>query len=541
MVRLPGQVLVGHVVDGRTGKRGIRRAGVIQRLIGIVGTHAVVALHAVGEFQRQVVQPRDVAHERLLRHAPRSSHGPEVAPAGAAGEARRTVGAPASGEVVLVVVAVTDAREDRFDAVFVRRTARADDDGRRIQFVDAAAGKPGLVAGEVRGRIGVVLVSEKQVDIVPVERAVIGEQLVERIAERRGVRFLDTSADRLGVPEEGVIIGHGLRVVVVGAEVELEFQPLAPVVHEIHMRASRKRIGGQRIFVVVERGDAVEVGLLARRTRRSVVELLLAVRVAQIVARLGIALVDRIDRGHHLRRKEHVGGSARRGLGRVGRIAGEVRAHARREPGLRLRFDVQTTRIAFEVGRFKHAVLVQVTQRKHILGLLVAARNAGAVFLPERGVVGHLIEPVLVPQQFRIVAHLAVGGEELRQGNVVGIVHLIAAENAFRARCHLRDGIAAVVVVEGRIHDLHEIPGPDRFVAGNGPRRDAHVDFQLHVRLVAIAFLRVDEHDAVGAASTVEHRRRSVFQDADAGDVVGVDGRDGSVVGNAVHDVERRR
>lgn len=118
------------------------------------------------------------------------------------------------------------------------------------------------MAGEVRGRIGVVLVSEKQVDIVPVERAVIGEQLVERIAERRGVRFLDTSADRLGVPEEGVIIGHGLRVVVVGAEVELEFQPLAPVVADALKSHAREPKANRRSAHICRResvADAVEL------------------------------------------------------------------------------------------------------------------------------------------------------------------------------------------------------------------------------------------------------------------------------------------
>ena len=57
---------------------------------------------------------------------------------------------------------------------------------------------------------------------------------------------------------------------------------------------------------------------------------------------------------------------------------------------------------------------------------------------------------------------------------------------------------------------------------------------------MAVAALGGDEHHAVGTARTVEHRSGSVLEDADAGDVIGVDGRNGAVERYAVDDVERR-
>ena len=307
----------------------------------------------------------DVAHELLLRDAPRSADRPEVSPAVIGGEARRTVGTPAAVDVVLVVETVVQTGEVGFDGVAVGLRTGVVDRG-ADNFVDAAH-QTRTRTGQVVLLVIVVLVAEQGADLVLlVERPVVGNQLVERVGHVAVVVLLDQTAVRCLVAEVRIVIRHVVRRAVIDTEVERGLEALEPaglvvVAAEGEIGAGREALGGVRRRVVVEAGDAVCVGVL--RTGRTVVELLLAVFVEQQGARLGITHVDRVDRGHQLGRVEDVR-VGRSGVAvRVALRVREVGVHAAGEPVAGRRVVADAAGVALEVGGLQHTVLVEVAQR----------------------------------------------------------------------------------------------------------------------------------------------------------------------------------
>ncbi len=94
---------------------------VVQALPCVVGSEVVVALHSVGDFDRQVAQPRgELFHELFLRHPPRRSDRPEVAPTVGPVESGGAVGTPAGIEIVTVSESVVQPCEPGFYSIVVR-------------------------------------------------------------------------------------------------------------------------------------------------------------------------------------------------------------------------------------------------------------------------------------------------------------------------------------------------------------------------------------------------------------------------------------
>ena len=94
------------------------------------------------------------------------------------------------------------------------------------------------------------------------EGAVVGEQLVERVAQRAGVDFADASALLCGVAVVFVVYDRALVVVEVGAQVERELQSvelgLLPGRAEGDIAAGREGVARVVGLVVVELGLRVE-------------------------------------------------------------------------------------------------------------------------------------------------------------------------------------------------------------------------------------------------------------------------------------------
>ena len=212
------------------------------------------------------------------------------------------------------------------------------------------------------------------------------------------------------------------------------------------------------------------------------------------------------------------------------------------------RIVAHTARITLEIGGFEHTVLIEVAQRHAAAVNVVAARHRGLVFLPESGVLGHIVDPALVPGRFRIGAYLARRGIHQIVPTVILEGVVVGAQRTAQTRRRVGAGRSVGIargeigrIVERLPVQLDEFALIDQIVVGNGARRNAERGLEVHLHVAFTAALGVDDDDAVGSACTVQRTGRSVLEHGDRLDVIGVDGADRTRIGDTVHDVERRR
>ena len=179
-----------------------------------------------------------------------------------------------------------------------------------------------------------------------------------------------------------------------------------------------------------------------------------------------------------------------------------ARAGAVLHPFAQILVEIDVERVALELVADGDTLVVRQVARQ-----IVAGRLAGAA---DREVVLHL---VAVLQGEGEPVRAAAGGVDglFRSGRGPSRLFLVGVEG-LRIH-HLRD-------LDGLVERPVAVVGNDHLVAG-------------------LAFLGLDEDDAVGAAGAVDGGRRGVFEDFDRLDVIGVDLRPAAVERHAVENDQR--
>ena len=482
-----------------------------------------------------------------------------MSPAVALVETRRAVGTPAGVDVVAVFVTVVEARKIGLDGHVVRIAAVLGRRHRRVELVDAVHDARLLAFGVVVF-VTVVFVAQQGVDRVVSERAVVSEQLVERVADRAGIGLADHTSLRRCVAVVFVVYDRTLVVVEVGTHVERELQSVEfgvlPGRAERGIGTGRKGVARVVGLVVVELGLRVETlcrGAVGKAVvvLRTVFVLAVAGRVRHVAAG-HVLQVDGIDGRHELRRVPDVRGACV-GEAQVVRFAVcEVGVHADLEPVLGLRIDVHASRVTVEVGVLKNTVLLVIAQRYEVVRTLRPAVHRDDVLGAYGRFVADLVHPVLVPRGLGVRADPARRLVDQRFPRIVfvGVVILgvfqpadLLAEVVRRIAAgtfeiHARTVLGAVT--QRFVAHFDVILHVHQVVTVQCARGDADVTLVRYAYPVVFALLGRDDDHAVGTARSVERTGRCVLEDGHRLDVVRVERAQRAVVRHAVHDVERR-
>ena len=259
---------------------------------------------------------------------------------------------------------------------------------------------------------------------------------------------------------------------------------------------------------------------------------------------VGVVLVDRVDRtdvAAEVERVDVTRAAAGAGGSTVGHRTGHVQTGL--QPFLGLDVDVHTGVEALHVGTDGIALVVQVTHREVVVGLLAGAAGGNGVFLAvAQAFDGFLPVEVVRIEEFRGAVEGAVG-DQLAVRHVERVVaqladELLAGGGIGRGRRRVGAGGQEAVAHDLPFHG-NILVGVEAFVFGNAADAETVVDTDVEGKPLAAALLGGDEHHAVGGAGTVQGGGSRVLQDGDRLDVIGVDVGDRSVERNAVHHIER--
>ncbi len=400
-------------------------------------------------------------------------------------EFRRSVGAEREREHVARLEAVIHASEPRHQVVF-RQQGRhrvgqtvvdAADAQRFVGYVHARKSESFLLGALHRE-------TRHYVEFVPAVLPVfrVGQRIFVHPVGPRGVQH--RAVDSLGVGQHRIAL-VGLRVVEFGSQgresriaaADAQLQVLVEFVFQL-------RIGDERLLA------GYLVFVLARQDR---VHYRRVVAVEIVVEKFFIV---RLSRNHGTERPRAVHqirsiGVARRerrrrglSVGLVARIAG---VHGQRRTFVQLLGKRQAALILLVARIDDYTVLARHRQRHRIFGLLVHV---------DRGIAEQFVLPVYAFAHAHVVFHRPV---EVVQ---IGIY----------AR---RRALDLILHEFGRVHHLHFL----------GHRLESVGAVICDYRFAFLAFVGLDDNDTVGAAGTVDRRRRGILQHRKRGDVRRVDRR----------------
>ena len=520
-VALAGPVAVGRPVDRVAVDEAAARADLVElRQAAHAGRDVVVARRTEAVTQLEVVEPLEVLHAPLVRQAPRSGHRGEVAPLLALRELRRTIAAHRGRKHVLALEVVVDAPEiGEQDVVgrivHVRRTGvrgRTHEGPRLLGGVEIGQS---VDPGVERTLLGDdVLLSQQHVQVVIFVRDELPEIIAQRIGVahaaarhivvvgRRGSRNRRTRTADLRIVGRKAVERIGLLAVVLHAGLDLQAKVVDDLPREARVGVP---VGALALAVRIRNGDRRHHGV------RGV--------LLQVVAALDLSLqrngrvehgVLQTARGLRTRVVERVGARAADLDARIADVEVERDALV----GLELRFQAQ---VVTAVIRTDHDRLVVETRIGGVpLELVAAARNRQVVVELLARTAEKLVHPVVA---LHAVVEVDVG-----------------------ERSEVRLVVVRDLVLDGGqlVLPLGELRGVERLhLVLAGDVLEPPVYIVVYVHLALLAALGGDQHDAVGAARTVDGRRKGVFQNVDR-----LDFRRGDVAdalhGESVDDIERR-
>ena len=410
------------------------------------------------------------------------------------GECRERVGTSGDRQEVFAVEAVIHAEHARNEVLFPERRTDGDLVLGSVHPVEArivvheafAALRSGRVLGLLHGE------ETREVDVVLAEIAVELQHVLPRPVRRVVVGQLGAAVDLFTCHGVAAVVGSVHLAAVVVAELRPEretfdrkFEIEESVGHEVAARA----------FLV-------GVDILHRVGQVRVVHRLLVVGAGFILVDAVGALLDGM---FEVRRRT------------AALAVHELRGEAYGQPVVHFLVDAGVDVRALVIRVVNHAGVVQVGNRGHIGGLLVAALEAQLVVHRE-----DRAENVVLP----VV------------GDALGVVYLFAgADDRTYQRVEL---LAAVIVFE----PAHVLLEADEFVGAHGLDAlhrlgDGEFRFVGDMEFALRTPLGLDQDDAVRAARSVDGHCRSVFQHRHVLDDVRVEVGQSARVGNAVENDQR--
>ena len=409
-------------------------------------------------------------------------------------EGRERVGASGECQKVFAVEAVIHTEHARNEVLFPERRTDGDlvlgavhpVEARVVVYEAFAALRSGCILGLLHGE------ETCEVDVMFAEIPVEFKHVLPRPVRRVVVGQLGAAVDFLTRYGVAAVVGSVHLAAVVVAELRPEREPFdrkfeieEPVGHEVAARA----------FLV-------GVDVLHRVGQVRVVHRLLVVGAGLVPVDAVGALLDGM---FEVRRRT------------AGLTVHELRGETYGQPVVHFLVDAGIDVRALVIRIVNHAGVVQVGNRGHIGGLLVAALEAQLVVHRE-----DRAEDIVLP----VV------------GDALGVVYLLAgADNRTYQRIEL---LAAVIVLE----PAHVLLEADELVGTHGfdalhRLGDGELRFVGDMEFALRTPLGLDQDDAVRAARTVDGHGRRVFQHRHVLDDVRVEVGQSARVGNAVENDQR--
>ena len=521
--RLPLQVLIGQLRDPVGTLVGILRSVVESHITVVVRSGVVTHLTVVGT-QFQVVHPVGILHESLVGDHPVGTHAPEVTPAGILVEPGATVAAERCLHVVAVVVTIAGTSQIRLRVVVHGVVVEVGDVSEVAQVVLSLEHLVGLVTIEVVVLPVVVLMADEGVDAVyailmaPVQLLLEGIGLVAILLALAATVVTLTVADLCRV----VLV---LRAVP-GVQVALHGECEVIGQDEVGIGRGIHRVAHALLVVGLILPDNVTVGILVAGVYhiavgvdiRAAVVLAVAVSIEDILAGVDIVQMYGIDRRDVTRiHKEVFEGIV--AVAVVGQIVLVRTSYVdtRLEPFLRIDIHHGTGRQAVEAGAILIAVLVEITEREHVVSLLRGTIGTEVVLLAV-AVARGLVEPVEV---FTVCAfhlgvhHLAVAVEEGIVGLVPDVQPDTVRDQVLRGVSTGRSEVVAQVhlrVAQDLPLGLHPLAGSQAVVLGDTAAVGTLLDVEADVEFALLTFLGGNQDHTVRGTVTIQSCRGSVLQ-----------------------------
>ena len=387
------------------------------------------------------------------------------------------------------------------------------------------------------------------------ERSLVRSQVLLVDAERTRLRNGDRTFADIGTVV-GVIKVVRTAVDGAGTDVGRDVQPLDGRHGRKPVAVDRISIGA--VTIQVDRDHGVGTArerayLVGIHTR--VVDLIAVFVVHDLL--IGIAHIHRVDRGNHVGQVEQVARRTPVGLPRrgVGNSVRETDIATDLQPLLGLVIGLHTGRITGEARILDDARIVEVTGREVVVEAFRSTRDGDVVLLAQVAAAEQLVVPivggvVILPvgvAQFGVGIEFAVGTDQrLAFGKRVDVVTRTAVRRVEqggvgkRARIRRRaPGIELTVVQSFVAQFVIQSRIGNHVVIGHTAGVGTPLGVEGHGRILRLAALGGDQHDAVGTAGTVDGRRGGILQHRDRLDIGTVQERERPVVRGPVHDIER--
>ena len=279
---------------------------------------------------------------------------------------------------------------------------------------------------------------------------------------------------------------------------------------------------------------------------RTTVVLLVAKLIEDILTGVHVVQVNGIDRGNVTAVHEGVGITAiARAIGRVVSLMRYVHIEAALEPFYRLNVHGSTARDTVEARGLQVTVLIQITYREEVVGLVVSTVGIDVVLLTE-SVVDSLVIPVEVLSIGTLDAvgcQLTVGGKQGIVGHIEDIQIQTVCNQVLCSVFSSGGGIVTsrhTVVLQGQPLSLHPLACIHHIILGDTTAVGTQLDVGSHVQLTLLTLLGGNQDHTVRGAVTIEGCRSGVLQDRHRLDILRVQVRDVTTIGHTVEDIQRR-